>query len=338
MSKTPHSRSKGVDIILSAPRGFCAGVVRAVDIVELSLERFGNPLYVRHEIVHNPHVVESLRQKGAIFVEELNEVPDNQTVVFSAHGVAPRVWDEAHQRNLTIVDATCPLVTKVHLESIKYARENYSVIVVGHEGHPEVIGTMGQSPKNSSLVGTAAEAEQVEVRDPDRVVALTQTTLSVGDTQAIISVLKRRFPNLIARNDICYATTNRQEAAKELAQQVDVVLVIGAQNSSNCNRLREVAAAMGVAAYLVAGPEELDLHWLEGAQRVGITSGASTPESSVESVISHLAPASVTTLEVTKEDVSFVLPQELQRVGDKWAHAREEDADPSPFRESSLPS
>jgi 4-hydroxy-3-methylbut-2-enyl diphosphate reductase len=315
-----------MEIVLSAPRGFCAGVVRAVDIVELCLKRFGNPVYVRHEIVHNHYVVNSLRRKGAIFVEEINEVPRDQTVVFSAHGVAPEVWQEAHDRNLTVIDATCPLVTKVHVESLKYSREGYSIIVVGHAGHAEVVGTMGQSPARSTLVGSVEEANKVQVPDPDRVVALTQTTLSVEDTGAIISKLKERYPNLITRNDICYATTNRQAAVKELATQVNVVLVIGAQNSSNCNRLREVAESMGVPAYLVDGPEEVDMGWLEGAKRVGITSGASTPETLVESVIDHLKPDSVTSIEVIKEDVSFVLPKELQTEDDKWAHARDEDA------------
>ena len=315
-----------VEVVLSAPRGFCAGVVRAIDIVELCLERFGSPMYVRHEIVHNKYVVDSLRRKGAIFVEELSEVPDNQTVVFSAHGVSPTVWAEARRRNLNVIDATCPLVTKVHLESVKYAREGYSIVVVGHEGHPEVIGTMGQSPEQSNLVGSVEEAQVVRVKDPERVVALTQTTLSVEDTQTTIEALLKRFPKLIARNDVCYATTNRQVAVKELAKQVDVVLVIGAQNSSNCNRLREVAEAMGVPAYLIAGPEELDHQWLEGAQRVGITSGASTPETLVEAVIEHLKPSKVSMVEAVKEDVSFVLPKELQTPENKWARAREEDA------------
>ena len=305
-------------------------MVRAVDIVELCLKRFGNPVYVRHEIVHNHYVVNSLRRKGAIFVEEISEVPRDQTVVFSAHGVAPQVWQDARDRNLTVIDATCPLVTKVHVESLKYSREGYSIIVVGHAGHAEVVGTMGQSPEHSTLVGSVEEANQVRVPDPNRVVALTQTTLSVEDTGAIISKLKERFPNLITRNDICYATTNRQAAVKELATQVNVVLVIGAQNSSNCNRLREVAESMGVPAYLVDGPQEVDMGWLEGAKRVGITSGASTPETLVESVIDHLKPDSVTTVEVIKEDVSFVLPKELQTEDDKWAHARDEDATPHP--------
>jgi 4-hydroxy-3-methylbut-2-enyl diphosphate reductase len=311
-----------MDVVLSAPRGFCAGVVRAIDIVELCLERFGTPVYVRHEIVHNKYVVESLRRKGAIFVEDLSEVPDDQHAVFSAHGVAPQVWEEAKHRNLHVVDATCPLVTKVHLESIKYAREGYSIIVVGHEGHPEVIGTMGQSPRESSLVGTVEEAQTVQVANPDRVVALTQTTLSVDDTKTIIEALRARFPTLVARNDVCYATTNRQTAVKALAKQVDLVLVIGAQNSSNCNRLREVASDMGVPSYLINGPEDMDATWLNNVQRIGITSGASTPETLVEAVIDTLAPDNITSLEVIREDVSFVLPKEFQSEGDKWAHSR----------------
>ncbi len=313
----------GIDILVSSPRGFCAGVVRAIDIVELCLERFGSPVYVRHEIVHNPYVVESLRRKGAVFVEEVDEVPENQTMVFSAHGVSPAVREEARARNLNVIDATCPLVTKVHLEALKFARDDYSIIVIGHEGHPEVIGTMGHAPGQTQLVGTVEEAWDVQVPDPNKVVALTQTTLSVEDTQAVVSVLTQRFPNLVTRNDICYATTNRQAAAKELAKQVDLVLVIGAQNSSNCNRLREVAELMGVPSYLVAGPEDLQEEWLAGAKRVGITSGASTPETLLDAVIEWLAPASVTTLEVIQEDVSFVLPKELRTPATKWAHARE---------------
>ena len=323
-----------MDILLSAPRGFCAGVVRAIDIVGICLERFGSPVYVRHEIVHNKYVVDSLRRKGAIFVEELSDVPPDQTVVFSAHGVPPRVWEEARERNLTVIDATCPLVTKVHLESLKYAREGYSVIVVGHAGHAEVIGTMGQSPKVSTLVISVEGARQVHVPDPERVVALTQTTLSVEDTRTIIEALHERFPRLITRNDVCYATTNRQAAVKELAKNVDVVLVIGAQNSSNCNRLREVAEAMGVPAYLINGAEEVEPAWLEGAASVGITSGASTPETLVAAVIEHLEPSSIRTLEVVEEDVSFVLPKELQAEGDKWAHSRPEDAAAHPTSRS----
>ncbi len=305
-----------MQVLLSSPRGFCAGVVRAIDIVEIALERFGAPVYVRHEIVHNMYVVNSLRAKGAIFVEEIDEVPDGATVIFSAHGVAPTVWKAAEERGLSVIDATCPLVTKVHLESQKYARDGYSVIVVGHEGHPEVVGTMGQSPDASLLVNDEKEARRVEVANPDRVVALTQTTLSIDDTHEIIGALQQRFPNIVARNDICYATTNRQEAAKELVKRVDMVLVVGAENSSNCNRLREVAELAGLPAYLIGDASNIDPAWLEGMERIGITSGASTPESLVEQVIDHLQPDSVETVPVSEENVVFVLPKELRSEDD----------------------
>lgn len=320
-----------MQVLLSAPRGFCAGVVRAIDIVEICLERFGAPVYVRHEIVHNRFVVEDLRQKGAVFVEELEEVPDNSTVVFSAHGVPPSVWADAQARGLSVIDATCPLVTKVHLESKKFASEDYSVIVVGHEGHPEVIGTMGQSPDRSQLVGTIEGAERVTVEDPDHVVALTQTTLSVDDTRAVIDVLKRRFPNIVARNDICYATTNRQLAVSALADKVDLVLVIGAQNSSNCNRLREVAEGMGVPAYLVDDAASIDPAWLEGVERVGVTSGASTPETLVQEVVEWLEPTSLSTFQAVDENVTFVLPKELREDGKdgKWAVPSQAESMPS---------
>jgi len=316
-------------VTLSSPRGFCAGVVRAIEIVEICLERFGSPVYVRHEIVHNKYVVDDLRRKGAAFVEELDEVPDNATVVFSAHGVAPTVWAEANRRGLNVIDATCPLVTKVHLESTKFAQKGYSVIVVGHEGHPEVIGTMGQSPAVSRLVATVEEAEAVDVDDPGRVVALTQTTLSVEDTRDVIEVLKRRFPKMVARNDICYATTNRQVAVSALARKVDLVLVIGAQNSSNCSRLREVAEQLGVPAHLVDDAASIDPAWLEDIEHVGVTSGASTPETLVQEVVEWLKPESVTMLEVVDEDVTFVLPKELRGLdGTKWAVPRQAESMP----------
>ncbi len=315
-----------LEVVLSAPRGFCAGVVRAIEIVEIALERFGEPVHVRHEIVHNKYVVETLRRKGAVFIEELDEVPDGATLIFSAHGVAPDVLNAARQRGLHVIDATCPLVTKVHLESIKYARDGYSVIVVGHEGHPEVIGTMGQAPKSSQLVSTEQEAERVQVPDPARVVALSQTTLSVDDTHDIFEVLKRRFPDIIFRNDICYATTNRQEAAKTVTDSVDLMLVIGAQNSSNCNRLREVAEEAGIPSYLIDDAKSIDPRWLEGVTRVGVTSGASTPERLVEEVINHLEPESVSTVQVTEENVVFTLPKELRvEGGEKWARPRSGD-------------
>ena len=301
-----------MEVLLGSPRGFCAGVVRAIEIVDLALERFGKPVYVRHEIVHNPFVVEDLRQKGAIFVDEIAEVPDNQLVIFSAHGVSPTVRDEAENRGLQVIDATCPLVTKVHLEALKYSREGYTIILVGHRDHPETIGTSGEVPDRTIVVETAEEAATVEVPDPDRVAVLTQTTLSMDDTREVVDALRQRFPNLLARNDICYATTNRQLAAKALATEVDVVLVIGARNSSNCNRLREVVQAAGVDAYLVNGPEEVTPQQVDGARRVGIVSGASTPESLVEAVIAKLRPEQVVPVEVVEEDVTFVLPRELR--------------------------
>jgi len=310
-----------MDAILSSPRGFCAGVVRAIEIVEVCIEKFGAPVYVRHEIVHNKYVVDDLRLKGAVFVEELEEVPDFSTVVFSAHGVSPAIWEEASARNLNVVDATCPLVTKVHLESVKFSEEDYSIIVVGHEGHPEVIGTLGQSPSSSQLVGSVSEAQKVQVVDPSKVVALTQTTLSVEDTKEIIQTLRNRFPDLIARNDICYATTNRQDAVSELAKKVDLVLVIGAQNSSNCNRLREVAEQMGVKSYLVDDKDNIDPNWLTGVNKVGITSGASTPEALVQEVVEWLNPMKTDSLEVIHEDVTFTMPREL-RERNKWAVPR----------------
>ena len=301
-----------MEIVVAAPRGFCAGVVRAIDVVDLCLERFGSPVYVRREIVHNPYVVSALRDKGAIFVDELTEVPDGQRVVFSAHGVSPDVWENSKERNLEVVDATCPLVTKVHLEAIKYAGEGYSIILVGHRGHEEVIGTIGEAPKESILVTNVNEARSAQVTHPEKVVVLTQTTLSVDDTSEIIGVLRERFPNLLARTDICYATTNRQAAVKTIAKQVDLILVIGAQNSSNCNRLREVAEAEGVTAYLINGPEDMSDKWFDGIDRIGITSGASTPERLVDEVVTKLNPDSVRSVIETEEDVTFVLPKVLR--------------------------
>lgn len=301
-----------MEILLAAPRGFCAGVIRAVDVVDLCLERFGEPVYVRKEIVHNPYVVSELRDKGAIFVEELEEVPDGQLVVFSAHGVSPAVWKDSRERGLSVIDATCPLVTKVHLEALKYAKDGYSILLIGHRGHDEVLGTMGEAPEVSQLVEDVERALSIEVPDPDKVVVLTQTTLSVDDTADIVKALEERFPNMLTRNDICYATSNRQAAVKAICPDVDVMLVIGAQNSSNCNRLREVAEAEGVPAYLVNGPDEIQDSWLMGAQRVGVTSGASTPELLVNRVIDHLKPTSVRNVEAMEENVSFLLPKALR--------------------------
>ncbi len=301
-----------MEVLLSAPRGFCAGVVRAVDVVDLCLERFGKPIYVRREIVHNPYVISDLQSKGAIFVEELEEIPEGQMVIFSAHGVSPAVWRESRERGLRVVDATCPLVTKVHLEALKYAREGYSILLIGHKGHDEIIGTMGEAPGVSQLVDDVESARVVQVPDPEMVVVLTQTTLSVDDTEEIMRALRERFPKLVTRNDICYATSNRQMAVKAIAGLVDMVLVIGAQNSSNCNRLREVAEGEGVPAYLVNGPEEIQEAWLDGVERVGITSGASTPARLLDKVVDFLKPTSVRDVEVMEEDVSFLLPRSLR--------------------------
>lgn len=303
-----------MDVILSAPRGFCAGVVRAVDIVERCLEQFGPPIYVRHEIVHNPHVVSDLRQKGAVFVEEVDDVPPGQTIVFSAHGVSPSVRAAAKARDLRVIDATCPLVTKVHLEALRAARAGYTIILIGHRGHDEVIGTMGEVPGQAILIETAEEAATVEVPDPGRVMALTQTTLSVDDTADILRVLRQRFPALATspKDDICYATSNRQRALKAIAGDVEMVLVIGAENSSNCNRLRELAADAGLPAYLISGPEDINPLWLAGVRRIGVTSGASTPERLVQAVVLALGPGAVHTVSVAEENVTFALPREMR--------------------------
>ena len=299
-----------MEIILSSPRGFCAGVVRAIEIVELCLQRFSPPIYVKHQIVHNPYVVKALEQKGAITVEEVQEIPPSSIVVFSAHGSPPDDFRKAQERNLRIIDATCPLVTRVHNEAIKYSREGKRVILVGHRGHAEVQGTMGQAPM--ALVDDNGSAEIPHWSEDTPVAVLTQTTLSVDDTAKAIREIKSRFSNTLVRNDVCYATTNRQEAVKELAKLVDLVLVIGAQNSSNCNRLREVAERHGVPAYLINRTEELDESWLRDDMKVGITSGASTPEVLVDDVISKLKPDNISTLKVTEEDVTFVLPKEFR--------------------------
>ena len=296
-------------VYLGVPRGFCAGVVRAIDVVELALERFGPPVYVKHQIVHNPYVVKSLEDKGAITIEDVSEIPQGSTVVFSAHGSPPEDFDKAKSQDLHVIDATCPLVTKVHNEAHKYAREGRNLILVGHRGHQEVKGTMGQQPM---YLVDDRDGEDLPDWDPDTpVTVLTQTTLSVDDTLRSIEEIQGVFPNVIVRNDLCYATTNRQLAVKELCRWVDLVLVIGAPNSSNCNRLRDVAEAHGVTAYLINGPEELDPTWLEGVENIGITSGASTPEPLVESVIGAISPEEVVPIKGAEEDVSFVLPKEL---------------------------
>ena len=299
-----------MEVLLSSPRGFCAGVVRAIDVVDVCLRRYGPPVYVKHQIVHNPYVVNDLESRGAITVEEVDEVPEGSLVVFSAHGSPPEDFEKAQARNLRVIDAVCPLVTRVHNEAKKYSREGRRVLLVGHRGHQEVRGTMGQV--DMTLVDDNAPEELPNWGDDEEIAVLTQTTLSVRDTAHAIESIQERFPQAVVRNDICYATTNRQEAVTKMAGSVDLVLVIGAQNSSNCNRLREVAAAQGVPAYLINGPEEIDPEWLRGKDKVGITSGASTPEVLVESVIEALAPDRVTMLSGVEEDVSFTMPRELR--------------------------
>ena len=299
-----------MEVVLSAPRGFCAGVVRAIEVVEICLEKFGPPVYVKHQIVHNPYVVDSLERKGAKTVENVDEIPHGSVVVFSAHGSPPEDFQNAKTRNLRVIDATCPLVTRVHNEAKKYLKEGRKLILVGHRGHQEVNGTMGQAPM--VLIDEREGTDLPQWNGHDSVVVLTQTTLSVDDTRHTVKDIEDAFPDAITRADICYATTNRQNAVKDLARMVDVVLVIGAQNSSNCARLREVAEAQGVPAYLINGPDDLDRARLDGARRVGITSGASTPEVLVDEVINVLRPESVTTMAGIEENVNFVLPRELR--------------------------
>jgi 4-hydroxy-3-methylbut-2-enyl diphosphate reductase len=313
-TKTPLPLS---EIVLAGPRGFCAGVDRAIDIVELALQVCPPPIYVRREIVHNRHVVEALRAKGAHFVDELSEVPDNATVIFSAHGIAPAVRQEAQRRGLQVIDATCPLVTKVHLEAVRYAREGYTIILIGHADHDEVVGTMGEAPGRMLLVARPEEVARLDVPDPDKVAYLTQTTLSVDDTRETIEALRARFPKIVgpAKDDICYATQNRQAAVKTVAAGVDVLLVIGAANSSNANRLVEVSKGMGTPSYLINDRLDIREEWLAGKRRVGVTAGASTPEFLVTQVVEALqavGSVDVHEVHVVEEDVRFGLPRELE--------------------------
>ena len=305
-------------LVLAKPRGFCAGVERAIDIVEQALAVFDKPVYVRKEIVHNRHVVEALQEKGAVFVEEISEIPAGATAIFSAHGVAPGVWAEAEAKQLHILDATCPLVTKVHLEVQRYAKENYSIVLIGHADHDEVIGTRGEAPERIQVVDSVDGVRDLSVPDPYKVVCLTQTTLSMDDTADIMEALRARFPamTLPAKDDICYATQNRQRAVKAMAAQVDLILVIGATNSSNSNRLREVGEMAGVKAMLIQQVSDLDPEMFEGVSRVGLTSGASTPEYLVQDVVAYcqgLGVREVEDLTVTEENVKFLLPAELTR-------------------------
>jgi 4-hydroxy-3-methylbut-2-en-1-yl diphosphate reductase len=310
-----------VKILLANPRGFCAGVDRAIEIVERALEIFGAPIYVRHEVVHNRFVVERLRGLGAVFVDELDEVPADATVIFSAHGVPKAVQAEAHQRGLRVFDATCPLVTKVHMEVARFARDGREVILIGHEGHPEVEGTMGQFDDSMGgricLVEDVDDVEQLEVRDPTRVGVVTQTTLSVDDTAEVLAALQRRFPTLSTprKEDICYATQNRQDAVKGLVEACDVVVVVGSQSSSNSNRLREIAEKAGKPGYLVDGPEDLRPEWFAGAQSVGVTAGASAPELLVQRVVARLREwggQDAEEIDGREESVVFALPRELR--------------------------
>ena len=302
-------------VVLASPRGFCAGVVRAIDIVRIALDVYPKPVFVRREIVHNPHVVEELRQKGAVFVSGLSEVPHGRTVIFSAHGVSPRVWEEARQKSLHVIDATCPLVTKVHLEAIRYAQDGYAIVLIGHKGHEEVIGTMGEAPGSIHLVSTVSDVEALEVQNSERISYLTQTTLSLEDTREIIAALRSKFPVIQGppSEDICYATQNRQMAVQELAEIADLILVVGAENSSNSNRLVEEAVKAGSPSYLINDVKGIDPAWLEEAETVGISSGASAPEILVDQVVSFFQGqgATVEELATTEENVHFALPAEL---------------------------
>jgi 4-hydroxy-3-methylbut-2-enyl diphosphate reductase len=303
-------------VLLASPRGFCAGVVRAIDIVELALEAYDAPLFVRKEIVHNPHVVEDLRQKGVTFVDELDEVPPGNRVIFSAHGVSPAVRDRARRKSLEVIDATCPLVTKVHSEAQRFAAKGYTIVLIGHEGHEEVEGTMGEAVERIVLISSESDVEELEVADPQKVAFLTQTTLSINDTEAIVAALKKKFPAIQGppTDDICYATQNRQEAVRILAEDADLILVVGARNSSNSNRLVEEARGKGTDAYLINDVGDIKPRWLEAVETVGVTSGASAPDRLVRDVVGFFesSGAQVEELLVREEDVQFALPRNLR--------------------------
>ena len=303
-------------VALANPRGFCAGVDRAIEIVERALEKYGAPIYVRHEVVHNRFVVDDLRKKGAIFVDQLDEIPEKATVIFSAHGVSKAVWREAQDRALNVFDATCPLVTKVHVEVRQYRKRGLEIILIGHAGHPEVEGTMGQAEGGIHLVENTGDVLRLTVKNPGKLAYVSQTTLSMDDTARIIGALQARFPDIIGpkKDDICYATQNRQDAVKQLAGACDVVFVVGSPNSSNSNRLREIAQARGVPAYLIDGPDEIKPRWLEGKKQAGVTAGASAPESLVAEVIKRLGQTVEQAVELggPPENVSFSLPTRLK--------------------------
>ena len=304
-------------IILANPRGFCAGVNMAIECLERALEFFGAPVYVYHEIVHNKYVVDRFRKRGTVFVESLGEVPEGAPLLYSAHGVSPRIRDQARRRRLVAVDATCPLVTKVHLEAIKYAREGYTIVLIGHEGHDEVIGTMGEAPAQIVLVETRDDVQRLDIADPRKVAYLTQTTLSVDDANVVIQALRERFPEIAnpPKDDICYATQNRQQAVRELAARADVVLVLGSQNSSNSRRLAEIAESLGIPAHLIDGVSEIREDWFENVENVLITAGASAPEDVVQECIEYLMRNHGATIEealVREESVHFPLPKSLR--------------------------
>ncbi|GAA5614516.1 4-hydroxy-3-methylbut-2-enyl diphosphate reductase 2 [Streptomyces platensis] len=328
---TPGEAASRRRVLLAAPRGYCAGVDRAVIAVEKAIEQYGAPVYVRHEIVHNKYVVKTLEKKGAIFVEETEEVPEGNIVIFSAHGVAPAVHEEAKRGKLATIDATCPLVTKVHKEAVRYANEDYDILLIGHEGHEEVIGTSGEAPEHITLVDGPKDVENVEVRDPDKVVWLSQTTLSVDETMETVDALKGRYPNLLSppSDDICYATQNRQIAVKQMGAEADLVIVVGSKNSSNSVRLVEVALGAGARdAHLVDYADEIDEAWLEGVGTVGVTSGASVPDILVHGVLDWLAARGyedVETLTAAEESIHFSLPKELRRDLRAEAKAATED-------------
>src|SRR6516165_6867248 len=318
MPLKPFAPNSGAEkkIFLLKPRGFCAGVVRAIDVVKIALDLYGPPVYVRKEIVHNKHVVDELRNSGAIFVEELDEVPAGARAIFSAHGVAPSVRRQAKERRLAVIDATCPLVTKVHLEAVKFAREGYSIVLIGHKDHDEVIGTLGEVPDRSYLVETVEDVERLNLPDPTRVRYLTQTTLSLDETRDIINRLRARFPHIQGppAQDICYATENRQMAVKAISEAIDLLLVVGSQNSSNSKRLVEVGDNVGVRSYLVNDCSEVKTVWLEGVRNVGVTAGASAPEHLVEELVEFLHERGfrrMEEIEMVDEDVRFSLPAEL---------------------------